>query len=143
MNDNNSNHSNSNEIVFKIGAEGGSICITRGIVESGEKFYYRHREYDPIDESLEVSIDKEYNSFEEPFELINKKYTWYLLYAIAVHDDFKSYVGNRLVERLNKDSVNPENLQNKQYDWEDKLKTRLIYKWNQPDNFKWKIEKSL
>lgn len=140
MKNNNLEQNTKIERVFEIGAEGGGICITRRITEEGERFYYRHREFDPTDEGFEVIIDKEYDSFEEPFQLINDKYSWYLLFILTVHDDFKNYVTERLIERLNKDFVTPDTLRSTKYDWEDALEIKLIYDSTPESNFHWRFE---
>jgi len=140
MNSNNLEQSIKIERVFLIGTEGGGMSITRRIGESGAKFYYKHSEFDPTDEGLDVYIESEYDSFEEPFELINNKYCWYLLYVITVHDDFKCFVRDKLVERLNNDSVKPDRLGARKYDWEDALKIKLKCNSTTENKSFWKFE---
>ncbi len=119
------------ETIFEIGGEGGSIEISRRKDESGEKFIYHHTEFDPTDEGLDVNKNDEYDNFEQPFQLINKRYAWYMLYIETVHDDFRSYIIDQLIEKLNVRPVSPDYLE---YNWrklEDSLKIKLHYSINQ------------
>ena len=99
------------EKVFEFGGEGGSICIYRQINNSQEIFIYHHSEFDPTDEGLEISKNREYKTFNEPFQLIHDRYPWYLMYLEQVHDDFKDHVIARLIEKLNQKSIKPNQLQ--------------------------------
>ena len=126
------------ENIFEIGGEGGSICISRQKSESSEKFIYHHNEFDPTDEGLDVSINDEYNNFEQPFQLINKRYPWYILYIEVVHADYRDYVIEKLVEKLNEGPVSPNYLDYCRKRLEDSLKIKLHYSINQKtDKLSW------
>ena len=119
------------ETIFKIGGEGGSISINRQKDESGEKFIYHHTEFDPTDEGLDVNKNDEYDNFEQPFQLINKRYHWHMLYIQTVHDDFRSYIIGQLIERLNKGPVSLNEYEYYRRKLEDSLKIKLHYSINQ------------
>ena len=61
------------EPVFKIVGEGGSLKIEKENQDSVEKFFYYHNEYDPIADEVLENVVTEYQSFEEAFQVINKK----------------------------------------------------------------------
>lgn len=96
------------EIIFEVGGEGGSICIIRKKSNTREKFIYKHDEFDPNDEGLDVNKRFEYDSFEEPFEMLNKTYPWHILYLMHVHSDYKKYISSKLVEKLNNEMVSED-----------------------------------
>jgi hypothetical protein len=113
------------EKVFSIGGEGGSITILRQYNEEGVTFLYHHSEFDPTDEGLDVSVRDVYSTFEEPFQLINKRYRWYELYIMTVHDDYKPYIIECLLKRLNDGGVLPEDLDRCKYGLEKMLGIEL------------------
>ena len=113
------------EIVFKISGEGGGICIKRQTSKTGEVFFYEHSEFDPSDEGLAVNKKDIYPSFDEAFQLINKKYPWYKLHIATVHGDYRMYIASRLTKKLNKDSIAPEYLVYRKMDLEDALGIEL------------------
>jgi hypothetical protein len=96
------------ETVFRIGGEGGSVAIHRIQTTDGTKFLYKHNEFDPIADETLINIETEYDSFEEPFQFINDSFPWYRLYFDIVHDDYKRFVIEKLLEKLNADKVDPE-----------------------------------
>lgn len=98
------------EIVFEILAEGGGLKIEREITKSGEKFMYKHNEMDFSDEDLGVHKNFEFNSFEVAFQEINK-YSWYQFSIYTLHLDFKEFVLNQLIDRLNRDLIHPDCLE--------------------------------
>jgi hypothetical protein len=98
------------ETVFEILAEGGSFAIKRKQDENGEKFIYRHNEMDLTNEGLEVNKKVEYANFEQPFQLINTKYKWFNLYLNKLHEDYRDYVLEELINTLNKQGLNSEEL---------------------------------
>ena len=130
------------EKVFEILGEGGGICISRQQNELGEKFIYHHNEFDPTDEGLEINNKDEYENFEQPFQLINNKYPWYLLHLEVVHDDYRSYIIERLIEKLNEKSVSPDDLQYSLHKLEEILQIKLNYSNNEHSNkLNWSWEK--
>ncbi|MBN1926928.1 MAG: hypothetical protein JW798_13940 [Prolixibacteraceae bacterium] len=98
------------EKVFEILGEGGGICIYRQKSENEVIFLYSHSEFDPTDEGLDFNEKAVYNSFEKPFQLINNRYSWYKLYIEAIHEDYKNYITENLIEILNKKSILPDHL---------------------------------
>jgi hypothetical protein len=98
------------EIVFEILAEGGSLYIKRQKGEFGENFQYSHNEFDPIVDCMNISINREYNCFEEPFQLINSKYPWYYLLLETVHADFRNYISEMLIDKLNSNLISSSDL---------------------------------
>ena len=132
------------ETIFEIGGEGGSIEISRRKDESGEIFIYHHNEFDPTDEGLNVSINDKYDNFEQPFQLINKRYRWYMLYIQTVHDDFRNYILEKLIEKLNDGSVTPNYLENFRERLENSLNIDFNYsKNNQSDKNTWSYSSRL
>lgn len=51
------------EDVFVIGGEGGGICITRQLGKPEKIFIYKHNEFDPTDEGLDVNKNYEFLNF--------------------------------------------------------------------------------
>ena len=113
------------ETVFEIRGEGGGICIKRGKSISKEKFIYHHNEFDPTDEGLDVKIEDEYINFEVPFQLINNRYPWHALYAETVHKDFREYIIEKLIEKLNQNWVEQQHYRSAKEQWEKILKIEL------------------
>jgi len=113
------------EKVFEILGEGGGISIYRQKTKTEEKFLYHHSEFDPTDEGLEVNEKSVYPSFEEPFQLINNKYPWYKLHIASVHSDYRDYVADRLIDKLNEKSIDPDYLGYRKMDLEDALNIEL------------------
>lgn len=118
------------EKVFEILGEGGGICISRQKNERGEKFIYNHNEFDPTNEGLDVNIKVEYDSFEQPFQLINNKYPWYSLYIETLHEDYRDYVIERLTEKLNEEHFPIHDLEY----FKDRLEHTLRIKINCSNN---------
>ena len=118
------------EKVFEILGEGGGICISRQKNKLGEKFIYHHNEFDPTDEGLDINKKDEYSNFEQPFQLINNKYPWYHLYIEVVHDDYRNYIIERLLEKLNEKLVSPDIIEYSIHTLENSLKIKLNYSNN-------------
>ncbi|MDX9696716.1 MAG: hypothetical protein RBT49_13080 [Bacteroidales bacterium] len=118
------------EIVFEIGGEGGGICIKREKSQSEERFIYHQNEFDPTDEGLDVKIKDEYINFEVPFQLINNKYPWHALYAETVHKDFREYIIEKLIEKLNNSWIEQKHFHSAKERWEKILKGELNCKMN-------------
>ncbi len=104
----NKNNFTITEKVFEILGDGGEICIKRQKNKTGEKFLYNHSEFDPTDEGLDVNKKGEYQDFTEPFQLIHNKYPWYILHVETVHDDYRNYIVEKLIEKLNEESIKPD-----------------------------------
>jgi hypothetical protein len=81
------------ETVFEVGAEGGSLRIFRQ--RNGSKYIFYHNEFDPLDDETLVSVKKEYETFNQAFQNI-ERYPWYSLYIVFVHMDFRDFVIKRL-----------------------------------------------
>jgi hypothetical protein len=132
------------EKVFEILGEGGGICISRQINKSGVKFIYHHNELDPTNEGLNINSKDEYDNFEQPFQLINERYPWYLLHLNTIHDDYKNFIIKRLIEKLNHKSAMLENFEYHKDDLENSLKIRLNCSMNNRTNkLIWDFEKIL
>jgi hypothetical protein len=130
------------EKVFEILGEGGGICISREINKSGAKFIYHLNEFDPTNEGLDINKKCEYDNFEEPFQLINDRYPWYLRYLETVHDDYKNFIIERLIEKLNDKSALLDNFEYHKGDLENFLKIELNYRMNRHTNkLTWSYEK--
>ncbi len=114
------------EIVFEILAEGGGLKIEREITKSGEKFIFKHNEMDSSDEDLGVHKKFEFDSFEEAFQEINN-YSWYQFFIYTLHLDFKEFVLNQLIDRLNNDSIHPDSLENTIHNLNEKFDIELFY----------------
>jgi hypothetical protein len=130
------------ESVFEILGEGGGISIVRQKNEISEKFIYHHNEFDPTEEGLGINKKYEYDNFEQPFQLINDRYSWFMLHFETIHEDYRNYIIDRLIEKLNAKSVAPNYLANKKVNLEYALKIKLNYNLNQQTNsFIWSCEK--
>lgn len=122
------------EMVFEILGEGGGICIYRQKNETEEKFLYNHSEFDPTDEGLNVNKTDEYKNFETPFQLINNQYPWYILHIKTVHDDYRNYIIERLIEKINEKSITQDYLGYSKSRLEECLRIKLAYKLNNGKN---------
>lgn len=130
------------EKVFEVLGEGGGICISRQVDKSRVKFIYHHSEFDPTSEGLDKNKKCEYNNFEQPFQLINDRYPWYLLYLETVHDDYRNYIIERLIEKLNHKSAMLDNFEYHKGDLENSLKIKLNNTINKHTNeLTWSYEK--
>ena len=124
-----------NELVFQIGGEGGEITISRQKTKSGVKYMYHHGEFDPTNEGLDVNINGEYNTFEQPFQLINNQFPWwYTLYVETVHEDVRNYIIDRFIEKLNEKSIAPEYFLNERYRMEEILNIKLNHTGSKQTN---------
>lgn len=115
------------EIVFQILAEGGSLAIERICEKHIPRFIYHHGEIDLIDEETNINRQIDFDSFEEPFQIINRKYPWYHLCVERVHPDYRDYVVEELVKMLNLNRVNPESLEFAKEYLEQALKVQLVF----------------
>lgn len=115
------------ETVFEILAEGGSLTIQRKRNRQGEKFIYHHNEMDVTDEGLQINSKGEYDSFEQPFQLINSKYPWFHLHLNIVHEDYRDYIVDELIKSLMYQGINPDELHYSQRDLEEALNIKLQF----------------
>ena len=116
------------ETVFEVGGEGGSLQIDRQIDSNGIKFIYHHHESYPTDEDLSIHENGEYEDFETPFQIINRKYPWYSLYIVTIHDDFKDYIKSQLIQKLNHEDWSHQRAGYFQSRLEEALQIKLGYK---------------
>ena len=114
------------EIVFEIGGEGGSISIIRKQIKSKFEFIYKHNEYDFLDEDLSINTESQFENFELAFQTINNKYRIYFLHLSRVHNDYKDYVSDELVNKLNDHDLKLEDFQN-QDNFEHKLNVKFEF----------------
>lgn len=119
------------EILFEIGGEGGSISISRKTDGNIVKYLYHHNEFDPIDDETLINVETEYDSFEEPFQIINLQYSWYNLYIQVVHEDYRGYIIQNLIGKLNKKNIRIEDLHWSISRLEESLKIKLTYNINE------------
>lgn len=108
------------ELVFEVLAEGGSFRIERQYKggNKGFDYFFDHNEMDASESGLGVNKTSVFDNFYEAFDIINKKYPWYNLHLSFVDEDFREYVADELVKKLNKKSI--EELPEKQF-LEEKL----------------------
>lgn len=125
--ENDNRKSNLTEKVFEVLGEGGGICIMRQKNEKSEKFIYHHNEFDPTEEGLDINEKGEYSSFEKPFQLVNDKYPWYMLYIETVHEDYRKFVIEKLIEKLNEKLVKPDYFGYSKNEWEERLGIKITY----------------
>lgn len=121
------------ETVFEVLAEGGSLKIQRQLNGHSVKFIYHNQEFDPLEEGMEIHKIHEYESFEQPFQLINFRFPWFKLHLQTVHEDYKAYVTEELIKKLNTQNITPENLGFSQKSLEETLNLQLKYDFL-PDN---------
>ena len=95
------------ELVFEVLAEGGSLRIERNYTgeNNGFDYFLNHNETDFTESGLDVNESNVFDNFYEPFEIINSKYPWYNLHLSFVDEDFREYVADELVEKLNEKSI--------------------------------------
>jgi hypothetical protein len=130
------------EDVFQVGAEGGGLSITRQEGESETKFIYHHSEFDPTGEGLDVNKKYEYSNFEEPFAIINK-YSWHMLYIITLHGDYRNFIIEKLIDKLNTESVQPNYFEYNKNNMEQILKIELRCLIGNDDKPNWSFSQQL
>ncbi|GEM_PF-411427 len=118
------------EKVFEILAEGGGICINRQKKKNEEIFLYNHSEFDPTEEGLDINEKGVYPSFEMPFLLVNNKYPWYMLHIETIHEDYRKFIIEKLIKKLNEKSIKPDDLEYSKNQLEVKLGIKLTFKLN-------------
>jgi hypothetical protein len=85
------------------------------------------REMDLTDEGLDVNEKGEYESFDQPFQLINSKYPWFMLHLKTLHQDYRDYVLSELIIALNKQGITPDELRYSKQDLEKLLNVKLVF----------------
>ena len=113
-------------IVFEIGGEGGAIRIFKKRIKTKYVFIYQHNEQDFSDEELSVNKTAKYDSFESAFQQINTLYSIYFLYILTVHKNYKEYVSDQLVKKLNNDNISFEDFNNRER-FEEILNIKLCF----------------
>lgn len=95
------------ECVFEVLAEGGSLKIERKYKGENQGFdYFLNRiEMDVSESGIDVNESNVFNNFYEPFDIINSKYPWYNRHLSFVEEDFREYVADELVKKLNEKTV--------------------------------------
>ena len=95
------------ELVFEVLAEGGSFRIERQYKggNKGFDYFFDHNEMATSESGLEVNKTSVFDNFYEPFDIINEKYPWYNLHLSFVDEDFREYVADELVKKLNQKGI--------------------------------------
>lgn len=119
------------EKLFEIGGEGSSISISRKTNGNIVKYIYHHNEFDPIDDESLINVEVEYDSFEEPFQIINQQYSWFKLYIETAHEDYREYIIRNLIDKLNLKNISPDHFRWSKSRIEETLKIKLTYKINE------------
>lgn len=131
------------DVVFSLGGEGGSINISRQMSGDTVRFIYHHNEFDPIADETLIDEQQSYTSFEQVFQLIQERYRWYRQYLMTVHEDYRSFVADKLVERLNADGATEDILRRNHQHLEVVLGVKLNYTYNEQTNqARWDWQKS-
>ena len=115
------------EIVFEILGEGGDISIQRIRDKNGEKFFYHHNEMDLTDEGRDVNEIGMYQTFEQPFNLINERYPWFQLHLQTVSEEYKNFVLEELIQKLQHDRITPDELKHSKNRLEEILNVKLEF----------------
>lgn len=70
--------------------------------------------------------------------MINKSYPWHLLFVLKVHDDYRTYISEKLIEKLNSESVQPDKyFKRRKFDMEQILKIKLKHEVIGDSKSKW------
>lgn len=95
------------ELVFEVLAEGGSLRIESKYKggNNGFDYFLDHSEMDVSESGLDVNKSNVFDNFYEAFDIINSKYPWYNLHLSYVDEDFREYIADELVEKLNEKSI--------------------------------------
>lgn len=112
------------EVVFEVFGEGGSLRISRILRNKIPIFITKHQEADFSDEGLDVNKKMGFSSFEEAFPYINQ-YPWHMLHIETVHEDYREFVINQLIEKLNDDHIIQKYFYTKLKKLEDLLSTTI------------------
>jgi hypothetical protein len=121
-------------IVLEIGGEGGGIRIFRKRIKTKYVFIYQHNEVDFSGEDLSVNKTTKYDNFESAFHEIVNLYKFYYLYPLTVDVDYRDYVAEELINKLNLDNVSKSEFLNC-YKFEEVLNIKLDFDLNEK---KWK-----
>ena len=117
-------------IVFELGDEIGGIRIFRKRRRTGYFFIYQHDEDELRKQVLSVNYQTRYGSFESAFQFINNTFRLYNSLLLTIHADYKEYVLNELIIKLNQDDI--LNLEFKyRSNYQEILNTEFKYNENQ------------
>ncbi len=120
--------------VLEIGGEGGEICILRKRIKTKYVFIYQHDEYDFSGEGLSVNKTTKYDNFESAFHETVNLYKFYFLYPLTVDVEYRNFVIDELINKLNLDNVSKSEFRNC-YKFEEVLNIKLDFDLNEK---KWK-----
>lgn len=116
------------ETVFDIGAEGGGIHIKRQKDQNREYFICHYISNDFLDEGNDIDQKTEFSTFQEAFELMKSKAPqWFMLYLLNIHEDFKNFVTEYLINSLTQQHIKPEDIKYSQKRLEEVLGIKLKY----------------
>jgi hypothetical protein len=92
---------NENEVIIKLGAEGGSVVLYGFRTERGWSFAMEVTELQVTDDDDEWVQNRPsvVDTWEAALKLLDK-YPWFKLYPISVHPEFRQQVWDALQERL-------------------------------------------
>ena len=102
-------------IVFEIGGEGGSICISKKRNKQSSVFIIFKNETDFSDEGLSENLKSRHETFESAFDSINQQYSLHMLSIMFIHDEYKDYVSSELLKKLNEKKVSFDGFQNRTF----------------------------
>jgi hypothetical protein len=116
------------ELVFEVGAEGGSLEIYRAKNNNvGFNYFLRVSEYDIVEDVASSHRSCLSDNFYSTLSLLEDNYAWFDLYPLFVHEDFREDIADFLVEKLNKKEISNENFKIHKQDWESQLHVNFIY----------------
>lgn len=114
------------KVVFLVLAEGGGLFISRLLQNGVTRFITEHHESDLTDEGLGVNKEMGYSSFEEAFQYINK-YPWHLLHIEIAHKDYRGFILNQFIKRLEEAVYKPNDYLNRSLSRIEDLLSVSIY----------------
>ena len=89
------------EYIIEIGAEGGSLCVSRYQKWDSWHFVFHHSESDFTDEVGGIDYEETTQSLYGAFAKIDR-YPWHMLYLVYVHPEYVGWLREALVEKLNR-----------------------------------------
>lgn len=123
------------ELVFEVGAEGGSIEIYRANDKIHGRFTYmlKVNEYDFAEDVAVHHGSYVSDNFYTIHFIMEEKYPWYHLYPVFVHEDFREDIADFLIEKLNKKVISYENFNIHKKDWERVLLKKFTLDYRKLD----------
>lgn len=74
------------------------------------------------------------------FQLIQERHRWYRLYIDTVHEDYRGYIADKLLERLNEDGASVAELRYNQEQLERVLGVKLYHGYDEQTNqVRWEV----